>query len=149
MLAEGVATLPELREGELGWTIVAALRASEVAVPPGLADEIDGEDASIAERAKILKKELSRKAKAVVQQLAQQRGRRARSTSRASGARRSRVGQPRRPRCGRATSRVALAQLDVGRGGKALTDSRGGARAHRVVGVRRAPAPARDRSASP
>src|SRR5439155_3586729 len=72
-LAEGVATLAALREGELGWTIAAALRAIDLAIPPGLQNEIAGEDASIIERAKILKKEMSRKAKATVQQLAQTR----------------------------------------------------------------------------
>ena len=37
-LAEGVATLPDLRDGELEWTIVAALHAADVAVPPALAE---------------------------------------------------------------------------------------------------------------
>ena len=41
-----------------GWTIAAALRAIDLAIPPGLPNEIAGEDASIAERAKILKKEM-------------------------------------------------------------------------------------------
>ncbi|HSR95486.1 MAG TPA: hypothetical protein VLM79_00395 [Kofleriaceae bacterium] len=72
-LAEGVATLGALREGELGWTIAAVFRAIDAAVPPALHAEIAGEDASIAERAKILKKEMSRKAKAVVLQIAQTR----------------------------------------------------------------------------
>src|SRR6185295_16762718 len=63
-LAEGGATLAALREGELGWTIAAALRAIDLPIPPGLNSEIAGEDASIAERARILKKEMSRKAKA-------------------------------------------------------------------------------------
>src|SRR5204863_5198914 len=72
-LAEGVATLAALREGELGWTIAAALRAIDLAIPPGLQSALSGEDASIAERAKVLKKEMNRKAKATVAHIAQTR----------------------------------------------------------------------------
>ena len=121
-LAEGVATLAALREGELGWTIAAALRAIDLAIPPGLNSEIAGEDASIAERARILKKEMSRKAKATVQHLAQTRaGELAHVEAFRFGA--LAIGD----RAGLLWAgdlAVALAQLDVGRGGKSLIDSR-------------------------
>ncbi|MBA3821630.1 MAG: hypothetical protein H0X17_22290 [Deltaproteobacteria bacterium] len=120
-LAEGLSTLPDLREVELGWTFAAALRAAEVAVPPGIAAEVEGEDASIAERAKILRKELSRKARGAVQQLVQQRGA---ELVDVAGFRRSAIAVGNR--AGLLWSgdlAVTLAQLDVGKGGKALTDS--------------------------
>ncbi|HEY0476812.1 MAG TPA: tetratricopeptide repeat protein [Kofleriaceae bacterium] len=122
-LAEGVATLSALREGELGWTIAAALHAIDVAIPPALRAEIAGEDASIIERAKILKKEMSRKAKATVQHLVQTRaGELAdiesfRHNALAIGDRAGLLWA--------GDLAVAHAQLDVGRGGKALGDSRG------------------------
>jgi tetratricopeptide (TPR) repeat protein len=72
-LAEGVATLPELRDGELAWTITAALKAIDLVVPSTLQDLVAGDEGGIAERAKLLKKELGRKQKASVQQIAQAR----------------------------------------------------------------------------
>ncbi|HEU4726665.1 MAG TPA: tetratricopeptide repeat protein, partial [Kofleriaceae bacterium] len=121
ILAEGAATLGALREGELGWTIAAALRACDIAIPPHLHDEVVGEEASIAERAKILKKELSRKAKAIVQQVVQNRSNELGNLEEfRHGA--LAIGD----RAGLLWSgdvSVAHAQLDVGRGGKSLTDS--------------------------
>jgi len=119
-LAEGVATLAELREGELPWTIAAALRACEVAVPAALAEVVSGEETSIAERAKVLKKELSRKAKAAVAQIVQ----RNRDLGDVDAFRASALalGQ----RAGLVWSgdlAVALGVLDVGKGGRSLTDS--------------------------
>ncbi|MCX5748342.1 MAG: hypothetical protein NT062_38305, partial [Proteobacteria bacterium] len=75
-VAEDVGTIPDLRDGEVSWTIVAALKAAEAPVPAALAELVGGLDVetSIVERTKMLKKELSRKAKSVVVQLAQQRG---------------------------------------------------------------------------
>jgi hypothetical protein len=120
-LAEGFGMLRDMRDVELGWTFASAFKACDVAVPPGIAEEVVGEEASIAERTKILKKELGRKQKAFVLQIAQQR---ANELVDVAGFRRTalEVG-------GRAgllwagDLAVALAQLDVGRGGKALTDS--------------------------
>jgi tetratricopeptide (TPR) repeat protein len=119
-IAEGVATLPELRDGELAWTVVAALRAVDATVPPELAELVAGDDASIAERTKVLKKEINRKAKAVVVQLAQKRG----ELVDVDGLRRAALAVGHRAGllwCGDLT--VALAQLDVGTGGRALIDS--------------------------
>lgn len=122
-LAEGVATLGALREGELGWTIAAALRAIDVAIPPGLNTEVAGEDASIAERARILKKEMSRKAKATVQQIVQGRpGELAQVEAFRLGAL---AISDRAGLLWAGDLAVAHAQLDVGRGGRSLIDSRG------------------------
>ncbi|HEX3473571.1 MAG TPA: hypothetical protein VHT91_00945 [Kofleriaceae bacterium] len=122
-LAEGVATLAALREGELGWTIAAALRAIDVAIPPGLNSEIAGEDASIAERARVLKKEMSRKAKSTVQNLVQTR---AGELVRVEAFRLGALAiADRAGLLWAGDLAVALAQLDVGRGGKSLIDNRG------------------------
>jgi len=131
-LAEGVATLADLRDGELAWTIAAALRAAEQPVPAALAEIVAGEDVSVAERAKILKKELSRKARGIVQQVA-----RAAGVADAAGEAESAGGQTMidafraaalavGQRAGLVWAgdlAVALSVLDVGRGGRALTDS--------------------------
>ncbi len=119
-LAEGMATLPELREGELAWTLVAALRAFEIPIPRGLAEHT-GEDATIAERAKILRKELSRKQKATVTDLVKAKGA---ELANVSALRRQVVGLGNRAGLLWAGDlAVAHAQLDVGKGGKALADS--------------------------
>ncbi|MEJ7603861.1 MAG: hypothetical protein WKG01_38630, partial [Kofleriaceae bacterium] len=121
ILAEGFATLPDLRDTELGWTIVAALRAIEAPIPPGLAEEAAGEDASIAERTKVLKKELSRKAKTALQQLVAARGA---ELADVGGFRRDALALANRAALLWAGDlAVALTQLDVGKGGKSLTDS--------------------------
>ena len=120
-LAEGLGTLPDLRDVELGWTIAAALRAADLAIPQGVADEVQGEDASIAERTKILKKELSRKAKGVLVQLVNQRGA---ELVDIAGFRRMALDVGNRAGLLWAGDlAVALAMLDVGKGGKGLTDS--------------------------
>ena len=120
-LAEGLATLPDLRDAELGWMIVAALRASDTAIPPGLADEIAGEDAGMADRAKLLKKEINRKSRGLVQQLVQQR---ASELVDLAGFRRNALAVGHRAGLVWAGDlSVALAQLDVGKGGKSITDS--------------------------
>jgi tetratricopeptide (TPR) repeat protein len=122
-LAEGAAGLPALREGELGWTLAAAFRAIDLAIPPALAAEITGEDASIAERARLLKKEMSRKAKATVQQIVQSRP----ELGNVEAFRQRVIAIADRAGlvwCGDLA--VAHAQLDVGRGGRTLTDSKSG-----------------------
>lgn len=119
-LAEGLATLPELREGELGWTLVATLRALELPVPSGLKDHV-GEEATIAERAKVMKKELGRKQKAAVADLIRTKGNELGDVL-AFRRQVNAIGH----RAGLLWSgdlAVAHAQLDVGRGGKALVDS--------------------------
>jgi len=121
-LAEGLTGLIDLRDNELGWTFAAALRAVDVTtIPAGLADHVAGEDASIAERARVLKKELGRKQRAAVLELAKQR-----PTELGDVARFRRAALAIGQRAGLVWAgdlAVAHAQLDVGRGGKALHDS--------------------------
>lgn len=122
LAAEGAATLAALRDGELGWTIAAALRAADAPVPAALHAEIAGEDAGIAERAKLLKKEMSRKAKATVVALAQGR---AAELGGVEAFRQSALAVGDRAGLLWAGDlAVAHAQLDVGRGGRTLIDSR-------------------------
>lgn len=122
MLAEELAPLGHLREGELGWTLAAALRAADIGtLPAGIADALVGEEATIAERAKVLKKQMSRKQRATVQELVKSR------TAELSDLEEFRqaalaVGY----RAGLLWAgdlAVAHAQMDVGKGGRALVDS--------------------------
>lgn len=118
-LAEGLATLPDLREGELEWSFVAALRALELPIPEGLREHL-ADDATLAERAKIMKKELSRKQKAQVIELVKAR---APELNGVADFRRRAIALGNR--AGLVWSgdlAVAHAQLDVGKGGKALAD---------------------------
>lgn len=121
MIAENLAGISHLREGELGWTIAAALRACDVAIPTTLAENIAGEESSIAERAKLLKKELGRKQKAAVAELVKSK---AQELAAFEDLRRAAITIGNR--AGLVWSgdlAVAHAQLDVGKGGKALSDS--------------------------
>lgn len=120
-LAEGVATLAELRDGELAWTVAAALRAVDAVVPGSLAELVTEHDVSIAERAKLLKKEMSRRARGVVQELA-----RTRATQLAVVDELERTAFDVGNRggllwCGDLA--IALSVLDVGKGGRAISDS--------------------------
>jgi hypothetical protein len=97
------------------------LRAVEAPIPPALADEVAGEDASIIERARILRKEMSRKARAAVLQLAQTRGAELQGVLEF---RRSALALGHRAGLLWAGDlAVAHAQLDVGKGGRTLIDS--------------------------
>ena len=121
VLAENLAGLANLRDGELGWTIAAALRASEIAIPTVIAENIAGEESSIAERAKILKKEIGRKQKASIVELVKAKPSEIAAFEDLRHAAIA-IGQ----RAGLVWSgdlAVAHAQLDVGKGGKALSDS--------------------------
>jgi len=120
-VAEGVAGLAELREGEVGWTIAAALKAADLALPVQLQELVVGEDTTVNERAKILKKEYNRKAKAAIAQVVQGKGAELaaidelRRTALAAGQRTGLVWG--------SDLAVALQILDVGKGGRAITDS--------------------------
>nr|HEX4312727.1 hypothetical protein [Kofleriaceae bacterium] len=121
-VADGVATIGELRDGELEWTVAAALRAAEAQVPGELAEMVAarGDDKSAAERAKQLK--LPRKARNTLQQLATGKGAAALAAIAPFRAAALAVGQ----RAGLAWCgdlAVALEQLDVGKSGRSLADS--------------------------
>jgi tetratricopeptide (TPR) repeat protein len=120
-LAEGIAALPDLRDAELAWTIAAAIRAVDAPLPPALAEQVAGDDTGIAERAKLLRKELSRRAKQVIQQLVQTRSA---SLGEVDGLRLSALAVGHRAGLAWAGDlAVALNVLDVGKGGRELTDS--------------------------
>ncbi|MEO8554156.1 MAG: hypothetical protein ABI678_29475, partial [Kofleriaceae bacterium] len=119
-IAEGVATLPELHGSELEWSLVAALRAADLPVPPVLAEQVADQETAIAERAKVMKKHLSRKAKAAVTQIANQKA----GLGDVDGLRHGAIAVGHR--AGLAWGgdlSVALAVLDVGKGGRTLADS--------------------------
>jgi hypothetical protein len=120
-LAEGVATLGELRDGELPWTIAAAVRAVDAQIPPALSELVVGDDTSVAERAKVLKKELSRKAKQVVTSIVQSK---AGELGNVDAFKRAALAVGHR--AGLVWSSdlaIALSILDVGKGGRAIADS--------------------------
>jgi hypothetical protein len=120
-VAEGVASLEELRETELERTIAAALRACEVPIPPSLSERLAGDEPSIADRTKVLKKELSRKARQNVQQIGQTRGGHLDDVDRL---RRGALAVGHRAGLLWAGDlAVALTLLDVGKGGRTLLDS--------------------------
>jgi hypothetical protein len=90
-------------------------------VPAGLGEQVVSDDTSIAERAKIFKKELSRKAKQIIVQLAATR---AADLADVEGFKRAALAV--RQRAGllwASDLAVALSILDVGKGGRALVDS--------------------------
>ncbi len=120
-LAEGLSTLGDLREGEVAWTIAAALKAADVPIPPPLEELVIGEETGIAERAKVLKKEYSRKAKAAVAQVIHGRGA---DLGEVDAFKRAAVGVGQRSGLLWGSDLgVALQILDVGKGGRAITDS--------------------------
>ncbi|HVV83412.1 MAG TPA: tetratricopeptide repeat protein, partial [Kofleriaceae bacterium] len=116
-VADRTAALAELKDAEVAWYLVAALRASEVPVPPALAELCRGDDAAVAERTRLVTKHLARRDRKTIAGLA---GRLAevrdvpgwRSAVVSSGA-----------RAGLAFAgdlHVALEAIDVGRGGRTL-----------------------------
>ncbi|HEX4452166.1 MAG TPA: hypothetical protein VH143_14920 [Kofleriaceae bacterium] len=119
-IAEGVAPMPELHDGELVWTLIAALQAAEAKVPPALIELAPDQDAAIAERAKVLRKQLSRKARATVQQIATKPNElfavdEIRTAALAAGQRAGLLWS--------GDLAIALSVLDVGKGGRTLIDS--------------------------
>ncbi len=119
-IAEGIAPLADLHDRELAWTLIAALQAVDARVPPALAELAGEQDAAIAERTKLLKKQLSRKARATVQQTAQKPNELFTYEPMRLAA--IAVGQ----RAGLLWSgdlAIALSVLDVGKGGRTLIDS--------------------------
>src|SRR5262249_14134764 len=115
-IAEGVTVIADLREGELAWTIAAALRASDAKLPPALVEQVVNDENSVAERARVLRKELSRKAKAVLVQLSQTKPN---ALSDVDGLKRAALGVGHRAGLLWASDlAVALNVLDVGHGGR-------------------------------
>lgn len=120
LAVNGYGTLAEIREGELERFAVAALRAAEAPVPAALQEFTVGEDAAMNERARLMRKHLSRKDRAAIAQLAT----RGDSLVDFAGFRRAALGCAHR--AGLLWSgdlAVALAALDAGKGGRSLSDN--------------------------
>lgn len=120
LAVNGYGTLAEIREGELERFAVAALRAAEAPVPAALQEFTVGEDAAMNERARLMRKHLSRKDRAAIAQLAT----RGDSLVDFAGFRRAALGCAHR--AGLLWSgdlAVALAALDAGKGGRSLADN--------------------------
>ncbi|HEY1549734.1 MAG TPA: hypothetical protein VGG28_18025 [Kofleriaceae bacterium] len=119
-IAEGVAPLAELHDRELAWTLVAALQAAEAKVPPALVELAADQETAIAERSKVLRKQMSRKARATVQQIATKPNElfsvdEIRTAALAAGQRAGLLWS--------GDLAIALSVLDVGKGGRTLIDS--------------------------
>lgn len=120
LAVNGYGTLAEIRDGELERFVVAALRAADAPVPAYLQEMVAGEDAALTERTRLMKKHLSRKDRTTIGQLAL----RGDALVDVNGFRRAALGAAHRAGllwCGDLA--VALAAIDSGRGGRALTDS--------------------------
>lgn len=115
MAADGTGALADLKEAEVIWYLIASLRAAEVMVPPALLELAAGEDAAVAERARLVAKHIARRDRKAITALG------------------ARLGQPGEPRAWRraklASARrsgllfggdlaVALGAMDVGKGGR-------------------------------
>jgi hypothetical protein len=121
--ADGTGMLSELREGEGAWWVAAALRVAEVTVPAALVEAVAGDDAAVAERVRLLGKHLARKDKKALSGLV---GRLREINTPDAVTRWRRAAQGAGHRAGLLFAgdlAVALAMLDVGRGGRALADS--------------------------
>jgi Tfp pilus assembly protein PilF len=112
--------LAELRDAELVWYWAAALRAADVALPPGIAEAIAGDEAAVADRTKLIAKHLGRRRKIIA---TSERAKTIDATE-LHGWRRHQTNIANRAgllQCGDLA--VALAMLDAGRGGRSLVDS--------------------------
>jgi tetratricopeptide (TPR) repeat protein len=72
-IADGVASFEDLDDFEVEWSLVSALIAVDGVVPSSLADRTRVYANAIAERAKLLRKALSRKSRAQIAEFASQR----------------------------------------------------------------------------
>lgn len=116
-LADASAALAELKEPEVAWYVVAGLRVAGLAPPPALAQAVAGDDAALAERTRLIDKHIARRDKKAVAAL----GPRVAELVDLPRWRAAMLGATHR--AGLAVGGdlgVALAALDVGRGGRAL-----------------------------
>ncbi len=121
--ADGTGMLSELREGEGAWWVAAALKVAEVTVPAPLVEAVAADDAAVAERVRLLGKQLARKDKRALSGLV---GRLREINAPDAVTRWRRAAQGAGYRAGLVFAgdlAVALAMLDVGRGGRALAET--------------------------
>ncbi len=69
LAADRTGTLIDLKDAEIGWYLVAAVRAAELPVPAALAELVAGDDANVAERTRLVAKHLARRDKKAIQAL--------------------------------------------------------------------------------
>jgi hypothetical protein len=123
LAAERGGTLSELREGEAAWYVAAALRAAGLELPPALAEAVAADDTPVAERTRTLGKALGRRDKKALTQLGGRLGELAKATDVATWRRAAASAGQRAGLLLCGDLAVALALLDVGRGGRALSES--------------------------
>jgi tetratricopeptide (TPR) repeat protein len=113
--SERTGTLADLKEAELGWYLIAALRAADVQVPPALLDLAGGDDAAIAERSRVVAKQMARRDRKAIAALAPHLGQVAQPLAwrRATLASAQRAGL-----LFTGDLSVVLGAMDVGRGGR-------------------------------
>ncbi len=118
LAADGAGNLADLKEPEMIWYLIAALRAAEVPVPPALSDVVAGEDAAIAERARLVAKHIARRDRKAIAALAPRLG----HFGEPLGWRRAKLASAQR--AGLLFSgdlAVALNAMDLGRGGRHIS----------------------------
>ena len=116
-IADRSAALPELKEAEVAWYVVAALKAAEVPVPAALAEQCAGDDAQVAERTRLMSKHLARRDRKAIAALAG----RVSEIGAVAAWRRAVVGSGARAGLAFAGDlHVALEAIDAGRGGRTL-----------------------------
>ena len=123
-IAEGVATLAELRDGELEWTLAAALRAAEATVPPALAEAVAAPTTTQRSPSARRCSRRSCRARRADTRAAARASKAPASSSTSTAFRAAALAIGQRAGllwCGDLA--VALALLDVGKGGRALADS--------------------------
>ena len=122
--ATRTGALAELRDIEVMWLCVAALRAVDVAPPSALAKFVEADDAAIADRARRIGKAIARRDKKLVQNWATAANAAAIDGPAVGAWRRAAVSASHRAGLLLAGDlSAALASLDVGRGGRAIEDS--------------------------
>jgi tetratricopeptide (TPR) repeat protein len=115
LAADGGGTLADLKEQEVVWYLIAALRAAELPVPPVLAELAAGEDAAVGERARLVAKHVARRDRKAIAALAPRLG----QLGEPLGWRRAKLASAQRLGLLFAGDlSVALGAMDVGKGGR-------------------------------
>lgn len=118
LASAGAGTLAELKDAEVGWYLVAALRAAELPVPMDLVELVAGEEAAVAERIRLVAKHIARRDRKVIAALAPRLG----EIRDPLGWRRAKMASAQRVGLLFAGDlAVALGAMDVGRGGRHIS----------------------------
>ena len=118
LAAGGAGTLPELKEQEVVWFLIAALRAAEVPVPATLTELVAGEEAAVGERSRLVAKHMARRDRKAIAALAPRLG----QGIDPLGWRRAKLASAQRMGLLLAGDlSVALGAMDVGKGGRHIS----------------------------